>query len=183
MCSDRIARLSERLALLSLVIMLLLAGFNLYCWVDPSLALRAGLDARSGAGMLAGLPLSAPPAGWQLAGGALITVVPLTALARALWHGRTLFRTLAAGEYFSPRVAAALGGAGRAVGLWVLLSVLCQPLLSVWLTLREPVGHRLLMLGFGSPDLVALYLAGGLWVMAQVMRRAAALDAENRQFV
>lgn len=183
MGSDRIARLSERLALLSFAIMLLLAGVNLYCWLDPSLALPAGLDARVGAGMLASLQLSAPPAGWQLAGGALITAVPLMALARALWHGRTLFKTLATGEYFSLRVAAALGGAGRSVGLWVLLSVVCQPLLSVWLTLREPVGHRLLRLGVGSPDLVALYLAGGLWVMALVMRRAAALDAENRQFV
>ena len=85
--------------------------------------------------------------------------------------------------YFSAAAAGHLGKMGRAVGLWGALDLLCQSLLGLWLTIHAPAGERILGFGIGSQDLVALFLSACIVVIAQILRGASELQAENQQFV
>ncbi|KFG94196.1 membrane protein [Burkholderia paludis] len=186
MHSDRIARISQRMATVTLGFIVVMLVLNAACWAFPS------LNAASGPGLVFGLTdsvmsnlrvdVDAFP-WWQKAVGILLSSIPLIALANGLRHLRALFRTYARRDYFSVLAAGHLGKTGRAIGLWVLLSLLCEPLLSVWATLREPVGHRVVSIGFSLPYVVALFTAACIAVIAHILRQASELDAEHRQFV
>lgn len=187
MHSDRIACLSQRMAAATLCFIVAMMLLNAACWAFPSLN-----SVKSGAGLGFGLTDSligslkvdvAAFPWWQKAGGIVLSSVPLVALASGLRHLRALFRTYARRDYFSAQAARHLGKTGRAVGAWVVLSVLCEPLLSVWATMREPVGHRVVTLSFDLPYVVALFAAACITVIAHILRQASELDAEHRQFV
>ncbi|UEP26414.1 MULTISPECIES: DUF2975 domain-containing protein [unclassified Burkholderia] len=186
MHSDRIARISQKMATVTLGFIVGMLVLNAACWAFPS------LNAASGPGLVFGLTDSvisnlrvdvAAFPWWQKAVGILLSSVPLIALANGLRHLRALFRTYARRDYFSAQAAGHLGKTGRAIGLWVLLSLLCEPLLSVWATLREPVGNRVVSIGFSLPYVVALFTAACIAVIAHILRQASELDAEHRQFV
>jgi len=186
MHSDRIARISQQMATVTLGFIVGMLVLNAACWAFPS------LNAASGPGLVFGLTDSvisnlrvdvAAFPWWQKAVGILLSSVPLIALANGLRHLRALFRTYARRDYFSVQAAGHLGKTGRAIGLWVLLSLLCEPLLSMWATLREPVGHRVVSIGFSLPYVVALFTAACIAVIAHILRQASELDAEHRQFV
>ncbi|MGU3776892.1 DUF2975 domain-containing protein [Burkholderia metallica] len=186
MHSDRIARISQQMATVTLGFIVGMLVLNAACWAFPS------LNAASGPGLVFGITDSvisnlnvdvAAFPWWQKAVGILLSSVPLIALANGLRHLRALFRTYARRDYFSAQAAGHLGKTGRAIGLWVLLSLLCEPLLTVWATLREPVGHRVVSIGFSLPYVVALFTAACIAVIAHILRQASALDAEHRQFV
>ncbi|EDT01124.1 DUF2975 domain-containing protein [Burkholderia ambifaria] len=186
MHSDRIARISQQMATVTLGFIVGMLVLNAACWAFPS------LNGASGPGLVFGLTDSvisnlrvdvAAFPWWQKAVGILLSSVPLVALANGLRHLRALFRTYARRDYFSVQAAGHLGKTGRAIGLWVLLSLLCEPLLSVWATLREPVGHHVVSIGFSLPYVVALFTAACIAVIAHILRQASELDAEHRQFV
>ncbi|AOI82620.1 DUF2975 domain-containing protein [Burkholderia cepacia] len=186
MHSDRIACISQQMATVTLWFIVGMLVLNAACWAFPS------LNAASGPGLVFGLTDSvisnlhvdvAAFPWWQKAVGILLSSVPLIALANGLRHLRALFRTYARRDYFSAQAAGHLGKTGRAIGMWVLLSLLCEPLLSVWATLREPVGHRVVSIGFSLPYVVALFTAACIAVIAHILRQASELDAEHRQFV
>ncbi|MCA8075822.1 DUF2975 domain-containing protein [Burkholderia cepacia] len=186
MHSDRIARISQQMATVTLWFIVGMLVLNAACWAFPS------LNAASGPGLVFGLTDSvisnlhvdvAAFPWWQKAVGILLSSVPLIALANGLRHLRALFRTYARRDYFSAQAAGHLGKTGRAIGMWVSLSLLCEPLLSVWATLREPVGHRVVSIGFSLPYVVALFTAACIAVIAHILRQASELDAEHRQFV
>ncbi|WAS52813.1 DUF2975 domain-containing protein [Burkholderia ambifaria] len=186
MHSDRIARISQQMATVTLGFIVGMLVLNAACWAFPS------LNGASGPGLVFGLTDSvisnlrvdvAAFPWWQKAVGILLSSVPLIALANGLRHLRALFRTYAHRDYFSVQAAGHLGKTGRAIGLWVLLSLLCEPLLSMWATLREPVGHHVVSIGFSLPYVVALFTAACIAVIAHILRQASELDAEHRQFV
>ncbi|CAD9226145.1 conserved membrane hypothetical protein [Burkholderia cenocepacia] len=186
MHSDRIARISQQMATVTLGFIVCMLVLNAACWLFPS------LNGASGPGFVFGLTDSvltnlrvdvAAFPWWQKAVGILLSSVPLIALANGLRHLRALFRTYARRDYFSVQAARHLGKTGRAIGLWVVLSLVCEPLLSVWATLREPVGHRVVSIGFTLPYVVALFTAACIAVIAHILRQASELDAEHRQFV
>ncbi|MBR8344424.1 DUF2975 domain-containing protein [Burkholderia ambifaria] len=186
MHSDRIARISQQMATVTLGFIVGMLVLNAACWAFPS------LNGASGPGLVFGLTDSvisnlrvdvAAFPWWQKAVGILLSSVPLIALANGLRHLRALFRTYARRDYFSVQAAGHLGKTGRAIGLWVLLSLLCEPLLSMWATLREPVGHHVVTIGFSLPYVVALFTAACIAVIAHILRQASELDAEHRQFV
>ncbi|MBN3789554.1 DUF2975 domain-containing protein [Burkholderia sp. Ac-20353] len=187
MQSDRIARYSQHMATVTLGFIAFMLLLNAACWVFPSLN-----EIESGAGfgfsttnsLITGLhvDITAFP-WWQTAGCIVLSSVPLAALASGLSHLRRLFRAYASRDYFSATAAGHLGKMARALGLWVVLSVLCEPLLSVWMTLLEPAGHHVVTVSFGSPYVVALFTAACIAVIAHILRQASELDAEHRKFV
>lgn len=166
------------------VAMLLL---NAACWMYPSLTSVTngrGMGFGLTDGLISGLSVDvARFPWWQKAGCIAFSSVPLLALANGLRHLRLLFQRYACQEYFSAAAATHLGKVGKSAGLWVLLSLLCEPVLSVWATLREPAGHHVVTLSFGSPYVVALFMAGCVMVIAQILKQASELDSEHRQFV
>ncbi|MBY4833504.1 DUF2975 domain-containing protein [Burkholderia dolosa] len=187
MHTDRIARISQRMAAVTLWFLVGMLALNAACWVFPSLnATHAGPGFVFGLtdSVMSGLQVDvAAFPWWQKAVGIVLSSVPLVALAYGLHHLRQLFRTYARRDYFSAQAAGHLGKTGRAIGMWVLLSVLCEPLLTVWATMREPAGHRVVSVGFTLPYVVALFTAACIAVIAHILRQASELDAEHRQFV
>ncbi|XVN14490.1 DUF2975 domain-containing protein [Pseudomonas corrugata] len=99
------------------------------------------------------------------------------------WSLRQLFRRYAQGQYFSREAAVYLGNSGRAVALWVLLDFLCEPFLSLLVTINAPVGERLLTISITAPSFVALFLAACIAIIARILSQASEVDSENRSFV
>ncbi|NWA82856.1 DUF2975 domain-containing protein [Pseudomonas poae] len=187
MNTQRLAQLSQRMSLLTLLLIVVMLVLNTAVWLYPVLS-------SSTEGLGFGFALSdrliqertaqvALFPWWQILGGIVLSSIPLMALAFGLNHLRQLFRNYARGEYFSSAAAQHLGKVGRAVALWVLLDFLCEPLLSVWVTMNEPVGQRLITLSLTPPSFVALFLAACIAVIARILWQASEVDSENRTFV
>ncbi|WP_259696903.1 DUF2975 domain-containing protein [Pseudomonas brassicacearum] len=112
-----------------------------------------------------------------------MTSIPLLAPAVGLANLRRLFKHYAQGQYFSTAAAVYLGNAGRAVALWVLLDFICEPFLSLLVTINAPVGQRLLTFSITAPSFVALFLAACIAIIARILSQASEVDSENRTFV
>lgn len=176
MSSDRLSYLSQCMAVATLWLIVAMLLLNAACWLYPSLNSIDG-GYRFGFGLTdrlvsnLNIDVSQFPY-WQRLGGVVLSSIPLVALAVGLFHLRCLFQGYGRGEYFSPAAANCLGNVGRSVGLWVVLNVICEPLLSIWLTMRAPVGHRMITLSFGWSEIVALFLAACIAVIAHILREA-----------
>lgn len=186
MSVNRLTQFSQRMAILTLLLIAGMLALNAALWLFPILGSNDGL----GVGFsLSGVMLTQLSvriemlAWWQLLGAILLSSVPLVALASGLNHLRRLFQGYARGEYFSISAAVHLGKVGRGVILWVVSSFICTPLLSILVTLHAPAGQRLFTVSFTSADFVALFLAGCIAVIARILLSASEVDSENRNFV
>ncbi|WP_395609263.1 DUF2975 domain-containing protein [Pseudomonas sp. B22129] len=187
MNTQRLALLSQRMSVVTLLLIISMLALNAAGWLFPvfgsspeGLGFNFALSDRliqGRAEQVALFPL------WQILGAIVLSSVPLLALASGLNHLRKLFQNYARGEYFSSKAASHLGKVGKAVAIWVLLDFLCEPLLSVWVTMNEPVGHRLITLSVTTPSFVALFLAACIAVIARILWQASEVDSENRTFV
>lgn len=187
MTSDRLARFSQRMAAVTLCFIVAMLLLNAACWFYPSLNSVEngyGLGFSMTDTLISSLNLDvASFSWWQRAGCVFLSSVPLLALAHGLRHLRLLFRSYGRREYFSAAAATHLGKVGKSVAVWVLLGLLCEPLLSGWSTLRAPVEHRAVTVSFGSPEVVALFLAACIAIIAHILKQASELASEHRQFV
>lgn len=185
MTRDNLAGYSRLMATLTLLLIVGMLMLNAACWIFPTLASEQGLGfsltAISTDGNLASLTQHMPI--WQVLGGILLSSVPLLVLAAGLLSLRRLFQHYSRGEYFCEDAATLLGRVGLYLACWVLASFLLEPLLGVWTTFMQPPGERLFTLSFNSADLVSLFVAASVMVIARIQRRAALLAEENRQFV
>jgi hypothetical protein len=187
MTSDRLAHLSQRMASVTLWFIVLILVLNAATWWLPQLGSidgGYGLDfaLTSTAISQVGANLATFP-WWQNLGGTVLSSVPLLALSIGLYHLRALFQGYGRQEYFSAAAATHLGVAGQSVAVWVGLNLVCEPLLSMWLTLRASAGHHLATVTLGSSDIVALFLAACITVIARILRQASEVHAENQSFV
>lgn len=182
---DRLARLSHRMAGLTLIVMTALLALNVLNWLYPpytpdSYGFSFGLTAR----WLANdsIDIAAFPA-WQTAGAILISSVPLLVLMRGLMHLRRLFRAYADGAYFSMQAARHLATVGRSIAFWVVAEFLTEPVLSLWLTLRAGPGKHMVVMSLDTPALVSLFVAACIAVIGKILQRACEVYQENQQFV
>ncbi|WP_416049077.1 DUF2975 domain-containing protein [Cupriavidus basilensis] len=114
--SSRIVRVSQRLAALSLLVVVVMLLLNAASWLMPVVARLGGLRFGLSARIVSRLALDLVALGeWQRLGAALLSSVPLLALALALLNLRALFQRYARGEYFSAAAADHFGNVGRAV--------------------------------------------------------------------
>jgi hypothetical protein len=180
MQQDRIAQTSQRMASVTMLLLIAMLVFSIGGWLFPHEFTRFS-DYSNAATQLGIDPASLPA--WQLVGAIVIANIPLLALGYGLHQLRALFQRYARGEYFSAAAAIHLGRVGQSLAWWVVLGVLCQPLSSIWLTIMRPVGYRLINVGFGSSEVVSLFMAASITVIARILQRASEVDAENRQFV
>jgi len=120
---------------------------------------------------------------WQVAGAIILSSIPLIALGFGLYHLHKLFQAYAQKAYFSVNAATQLGNVGKSIVIWTLLNLACGPLLSVWLTMREPVGQRFITLSFSVQDIVALFLAACITIIAYILKQASQLHSENQEFI
>ncbi|HBO2126149.1 TPA: DUF2975 domain-containing protein [Pseudomonas aeruginosa] len=185
MTSDRLAGYSRLMATLTLLLIAGMLLLNTACWIFPDLASEHGLGfaltATGVAGDLGVVARDMPL--WQALGGILLSSLPLLVLASGLQALRRLFQHYGRGEYFCEDAAALLGKVGLCLACWVLANFLLEPLLTVWVTFLQPQGQRIVSLSFGSAELVSLFAAASVMVIARIQRKAALLAEENRQFV
>ncbi|MEO6917466.1 MAG: DUF2975 domain-containing protein [Collimonas sp.] len=180
MKQDRIAQTSQRMASVTMLLLIAMLAFNIGSWLFPDVF--ALFSEVSNAATSLGINPASLPA-WQLLGAVILSVIPFLALGYGLYQLRALFKRYASGEYFSPEAAILLGRVGRSIAWWVVLGVLCQPLSSVWLTILRGTGHRVVTIGVGTDEVVSLFIAASITVIARILQRASEVDAENRQFV
>ncbi|AZE51331.1 hypothetical protein C4K04_5693 [Pseudomonas chlororaphis] len=180
MTSKHLAQLSQRMATVTLVLIGSMLLFNATAWLFPSPGTTDSLGfALTGRLLSKAVLLS----WWQTLGAIVLSSVPLLVLAFGLSHLRWLFQSYARGEYFSSEAALHLGKVGRAVAIWVLLDFLCEPVLSMWITMNAPAGEHLITLSLTAPSFVALFLAACISVIARILWQASELDSESRSFV
>ncbi|WP_370680983.1 DUF2975 domain-containing protein [Comamonas sp. GB3 AK4-5] len=185
--TDSLARSSQYIAAAALVLVVAMLVLNTATWFFPALGQVDG-----GAGLsfsltqrmvsMAGIDVAAMP-WWQLLGAALISSIPLFAMAYGLLHLRALFQQYAGGSYFAHSAYGHMEKLGRAILAWVVLDFVCEPVLSLWLTMLAPVGQRMLTLSLEPPVFIALFLAACVIAIARILQRACDLHAENQQFV
>lgn len=184
MHSNRLALYSQRMAAMTLVFMVAMMVVNAVAWLYPEAASRYGLGFALTERQLSSLPEGGMQlTGWQCLGAILLSSIPLLALAVGLTNLRRLFKHYAQGQYFSNAAAVYLGNAGRAVAVWVLLDFICEPFLSLLMTINAPVGQRLLSFSITAPSFVALFLAACIAIIARILSQASEVDSENRTFV
>lgn len=187
MVKDRLAHLSHRMAVVTLWFVIFMLALNAANWFFPMLGMERG-----GYGLSFSLTNKFFSMGrfnimalswWKAAGAIVLTSIPLVALSVGLLNLRSLFKEYAQGLYFSSTSSVYLERVGRSVLLWVLLSFLAEPLLGLWLSLGAPVGQRFFSLSIQSSELVSIFVAICIMLIARILRRAAAVDQENKLFV
>ncbi|EDS7590088.1 DUF2975 domain-containing protein [Salmonella enterica subsp. diarizonae] len=187
MYPNRLSRISQHMATVSLFFLISMLLLNSACWLFPNLS---SIDGGYGLSFAltdrlisnTGVHIGSLP-WWQIAGGIILSGVPLLALSYGLYHLRLLFKLYGQREYFSVRSASSFENVGKAIIIWKILSLLLEPLLSYWITFRAGVGHRVISLSFDSQDVVAFFVASCIILIAQILRRATDLQNENQQFV
>ncbi|MBK5415385.1 DUF2975 domain-containing protein [Pseudomonas sp. TH31] len=185
MTTDRLAHHSRLMATLTQALIVGMLVLNAACWFFPSIAIKYGLGFNLTAIGVTGdlnVDISSMP-WWQVAGGVILSSIPLLMLARGLNALRRLFQLYSEGHHFSEGSSALLGKVGFGVIMWVLLSFVLTPAISVWVTMRQPPGEGLLTIAFDSSHLVSLFLAASVMVIARIHQKASALARENQQFI
>lgn len=139
---------------------------------------QMGIRLTSGAA-LQSLPINT----WQHVLAVGFGMLPVGAVAYALWRAHQCFRGFVKGEVFSLATVRHLRG--FAAGLLVSSSAgLLAPTAIVWLlTLGAPVGGRVLTVSLGSEQLILLLFSGIVWQMGHAMTRAVELAEDNAQII
>jgi hypothetical protein len=101
----------------------------------------------------------------------------------ALWALRRLFLLYARGSVFSAEALAALNHVAVALFAGVIVAFAMQAPISLALTWPRGEHHREISLSFGSGDVVTLFMAGVVLVIARVMGEAQRVADENAKFV
>ncbi len=118
----------------------------------------------------------------QWFGGAL-SLLPVSLGLYALWQLWRLFSEYAAGRVFGRTALAHLRRFAWALLGTALLAPLVRAATSVALTLGNPPGRRMLVVGFSWNDYMAVLLAAVLIAIATVMAEAVRVAEENEGFV
>ncbi|MBK5375087.1 DUF2975 domain-containing protein [Pseudomonas sp. TH43] len=185
MTHDDLARRSRLMATLTKALIIGMLVLNTAFWLLPEFARQYDLGFNLTAiGLSADLnvDLGSMP-WWQIAGGLFLSSIPLLILANGLISLLRLFQLYSEGQYFVDKSATLLGKVGFAVILWVILSFVLTPAMSIWMTLLQPPGQGFLTIAFNASDFLSLFLAASLMVVARIHQKGSALAQENKQFI
>ena len=110
-----------------------------------------------------------------------VGLIPVAFVTYALIRARRCFQSFRQADFFSAEVIGHLRAFAAGIALWVFAGWLSTPLMSVLLTIFEE--EKRLTVEFGLNGFMTLLFAGIVWLIADIMRRAAAIAEENAQFV
>ncbi len=130
---------------------------------------------------LGGLPNDGVPLGYRL-GALAFSLVSEAFIVWALWSLRKLFALYAKGEVFSGAAIGLLNDVAAALFASVIVGFVVHAPISFLLSLAAP-GQAAISFDFGTDDVVTLFCAGAVLVIARVMREARRLADENAKFV
>lgn len=113
----------------------------------------------------------------------VFAIMPTGFTVWALLSLRRLFLLYAAGEVFSHQALRTLNHVAVALFASVIVGFAIQPPVTLLLSWYRGAGHRSLSLGIRSEDVITLFLAGAVLVIARVMAEARRMADENASFV
>lgn len=184
MSTTRISLLSKRMSTFTLAFLTMMILLNVVAWLFPSNIAGHGLGFSLTESFISDSKVNvASLPGWQIAGAILLSSIPLLALVFGLYQLRLLFQTYAQKAYFSVTAAQQLGRVGKSIAIWTLLTFLCEPLLSIWLTMQAPEGQQFISFSFTVQDIVALFLAVCITIIAHILQQASLIYTENQEFI
>lgn len=106
-------------------------------------------------------------------------LLPLSALVYGLLNIRKLFSFYKDGVIFSFEHVRIFRKISKALVFWVFTSVLYASAKSILFTIGNPPGQRTVSVGFGSPEITTLVVAGIVFVIAWVMDEGRILTEEQ----
>jgi hypothetical protein len=175
---SNLAWLSRTMAWLATMGMVLTPLVDVVAYVWPGTREGLNLDVDHMGGVLN----EAVPLPWRL--GALVFSLAAVALTVwALWSLRGLFLRYARGEVFTPAALRLLNNVAVALLASVVVTFAMHAPISLLLTWPLGHGHRAISLNIGSDDVVTLFIAGTVLVIARVMVEAGRIAEENAKFV
>jgi hypothetical protein len=168
-----LSRLMAWLATVGMVVSPLLDA-AVYLWPGTREGLNLDAD-HMGALLNAGVPLSAR------LGALAFSLAAEALMVWALWSLRALFLGYARGEVFTPPALRLLNNVAVALFANVIVTFAMHAPIS--LILSVAAAKPQISLDFGSGDVVTLFTAGAVLVIARVMVEAGRIAEENAKFV
>ena len=113
----------------------------------------------------------------------LLGAIALAAILFTLWRMARLFGLYAQGDALSGQAAREIRLTALGLLAQAAIKILGHTATGLVLSIDAPVGHRVLAIGIGSPE-IGFALAGGLLLLiGVVMQQAIAIAEENKGFV
>jgi|GEM_PF-1267945 len=122
------------------------------------------------------------PVGQRL-GLALLTAAAFLLLALAVRNVRQLFNRFQRLEFFSPRTLDNVVSFGVWLIAFAVADLISDPLRSILLTYDNPPGQRVLSITLEGKEVFLLVLGALMLLFGWILREAAQIADENRQFV
>ncbi len=110
--------------------------------------------------------------------GFLISMIKGSIIMYGIWVLRNLFDCYERKIFFNSDTVACFKKMSTALIWWVAAGIITDPLLSLTLTMNNPVGQRAVAISFQSADVTALVVGGVLSVIARVMDSGRKLQEE-----
>ncbi|MTI42065.1 DUF2975 domain-containing protein [Roseibium hamelinense] len=120
--------------------------------------------------------------------GQRIAIAGLTGLAffliaGACWHIRLVFKRFQHIEFFDPRTLSSVVSFGRWLIIFAIVDLISDPVGSALLTLDLPEGQRSIDVTLDGGELFFLILGSLMLVFGWILREAALIAEENKQFI
>lgn len=109
----------------------------------------------------------------------LTDLIPLAAVTYGLLKLRGLFRLYERGLIFTQLNVNCFRSLGRALIVWVLCDVLRRTLLGLVLTMNNPPGKRMLVLGLDSGDFTGVFVGIVVLIISWVMDEARKIQEDQ----
>ncbi|MDX7999808.1 DUF2975 domain-containing protein [Xenorhabdus sp. Reich] len=179
----RMTTISLVMSRLSLFIIIIIMAINILSWLEPKLILeKYGLGFLLTERILSHF-IEETLSTWKLTGGILISTIPLLPLVGSFWAFHRLFGNYRKGDYFSKNTVKYLEYVGWGVILWGTLDILCEPLLTLWLTIGAPVGERFVSLSITTGHFVAIFISVCLAIISRILYQACDIYEENQSII
>ncbi len=111
--------------------------------------------------------------------GFVTSLLPLLALAYGLLNLQRLFAFYKEGVIFSFEHVSLFKKTSKALLLWVFLSIVYESAKSIIFSMGNPPGQRVISVGFSSPEITILMVAGIVFVIAWIMDEGRILTEEQ----
>ncbi len=109
----------------------------------------------------------------------LCDLVPLSAIIFALLKLKNLFSLYERGHIFTERNVNCYRALGRALMVWVGCDFVNRTLLGIVLTLDNPPGKRLLVIGLDGGDFTGIFVGVAVLIVSWVMAEARKMQEEQ----
>ncbi|WP_432463300.1 MULTISPECIES: DUF2975 domain-containing protein [unclassified Agarivorans] len=113
----------------------------------------------------------------------LVCLLPISVLLYGVIHLRKLFTLYQHGIIFSYENVTCFKRMGFALLAWTAVGIVSNTLLGLVLTFQNPVGERLVTIGFGSSDMINLIIGSVVLLISWVLKEAVEMKYEQEYTV